>query len=479
MNETFLERQYDFTSTYFCAKSGYINIPDLIKIIKNMLGGTSSQITIPIVLSILHRFSSTLFGFLNFFILARVLPKNELGIWSIFLFVVAAFEMSKGSLLKNAHIRLILTSKNKNHSIIAGSSILVNIIFTIFFISLILFFSPNFSKWLNAGNQLSSMLIVYIPGLISMIYFAHYEAVQQSNNNFKNGFTANLIRQLLFFLLLLVHFLKGNSIELITLVYYYTIGNFIGTLIFLILSRKYISYTFQYSLKIIKEILGFGGFMMGGNIITQISTNLDQLLVSRYLSSEYVGHYGIASRVMYAVEIPMNGVSEALFPTFTKASGEGDKQSFNNYLEKSIGSLIAIMLPAILIMVCLTDFIIKVIAGKNYTDANQILQIYLLITLINIFKHQSSNTLLSLGKSKLHFTITLIHFAFSIGMIYLGIQEFEFLGPAYAKLLLSLASLVMWVVFMKSLIGIKISNIFLHMIGFYPTLSKRFIKPSK
>jgi hypothetical protein len=64
-------------------------------------------------------------------------------------------------------------------------------------------------------------------------------------------------------------------------------------------------------------------------------------------------------------------------------------------------------------------------------------------------------------------------------MIYLGIQEFEFLGPAYAKLLLSLASLVMWVVLMKKLIGIKISNIFLHMIEFYPTLSKQFINPSK
>ncbi len=444
-----------------------------------MPGGRSTHITIPIVLSILHRFSSTLFGFLNFFILARVLPKTELGIWSIFLFVVAAFEMSKGSLLKNAHIRLILTSKNKNHSIIAGSSIFVNVIFTILFIALIVLFSPNLSSWLNAGKQLSTMLMLYIPGLISMIYFAHYEAVQQSNNNFKNGFTANLIRQLLFFIFLLVHFIRGNNLELITLVYYYTLGNFIGTFVFFIVSRKYISYTFQFSIKTIKEILSFGGFMMGGNIITQISSNLDQLLVSRYLSTEYVGNYGIASRVMYAVEIPMNGVSEALFPTFTKASGDGDKQSFNNYLEKSIGTLIAIMLPAIIIMVCLTEFIIKIIAGKNYIDANEILQIYLIITLINIFKHQSSNTLLSLGKSKLHFTITIIHFVFSIGMIYLGIKEFEYLGPAYAKFLLSVVSLFMWVILMKKLIGINISNIIKQVIGFYPTLLKLFIKPTK
>lgn len=444
-----------------------------------MQAGSSSHITLPIVLSILHRFSSTLFGFLNFFILARVLPKNELGIWSIFLFVVAAFEMSKGSLLKNAHIRLILISKNKNHSIIAGSSIFVNIIFTTLFITLILLFSPNLSKWLNTGKQLSTMLMLYIPGLISMIYFAHYEAVQQSNNNFKNGFTANLIRHLLFFILLLIHFIRGKNLELFTIVYYYTIGNFIGTLLFFILSRKYISYTFQYSLKTIKEILGFGGFMMGGNIITQISSNLDQLLVSRYLSTEYVGNYGIASRVMYAVEIPMNGVSEALFPTFTKASGDGNKLSFNNYLEKSIGTLIAIMLPTIIIMVSLAEFIIKVIAGINYIDANEILQIYLIITLINIFKHQSSNTLLSLGKSKLHFIITIIHFVFSIGMIYLGIKEFEYLGPAYAKFLLSVVSLFMWVVLMKKLIGINLSNIIKQIIGFYPTLFMLFIKPSK
>jgi lipopolysaccharide exporter len=217
---------------------------------------------------------------------------------------------------------------------------------------------------------------------------------------------------------------------------------------------------------------------MGGNIITQISSNLDQLLVSRYLSSDFVGYYGIASRVMYTVEIPMNGVSEALFPTFTKASGDGDQQSFNNYLEKSIGSLIAIMLPAIVIMVCLTDFIIKIIAGNNYLDGNDILQIYLVITLINIFKHQSSNTLLSLGKSKLHFTITVCHFILFISLIYVGIIEFDYLGPAYAKLLLSIISLFVWVYLMKRLIGISISNIFRHIIEFYPALFKLLFKPS-
>ena len=127
-------------------------------------------------------------------------------------------------------------------------------------------------------------------------------------------------------------------------------------------------------------------------------------------------------------------------------------------------------------MVCLTEFIIKIIAGNNYIDANEILKIYLIITLINIFKHQSSNTLLSLGKSKLHFTITVIHFILFIGLIYLGIIEFEYLGPAYAKLLLSIISLFVWVYIMKKLIGISIINIFRHIIGFYPALFKLIFK---
>jgi hypothetical protein len=64
-------------------------------------------------------------------------------------------------------------------------------------------------------------------------------------------------------------------------------------------------------------------------------------------------------------------------------------------------------------------------------------------------------------------------------MIYLGIKEFEYLGPAYAKFLLSVVSLFMWVVLMKKLIGINLSNIIKQIIGFYPTLFMLFIKPSK
>ncbi len=438
--------------------------------------GPTSNIVLPIILSTLHKFSSTVFGFLNFFILARLLTKFDLGIWSIFLFVIAAFELSKGSLIKNAHIRLIINAEKDKYNQITGSSILVNLGFTLVFALVILLLGPFFSNWLNLGNRLYELLYLYVPGLCIMIFFSHYEAVQQSHHNFKNGFTANMIRQGSFFLFLLYHFITKSNIDLIDLVKYYSIGNAAGVLVLFYLTRQKLVYNFHYSITIIKEIFSYGTYMLGGNIITQISSNIDQLLLSRLLSANYIGYYGIASRVMYAVDIPMNGASEAMFPSFTKVSSEKDKSQFNIYLEKITGSLFALMLPICILLICSSKLIIEIIAGSDYIDGAPILELYVLISFINIFRHQSSNTLLSLGKSKMHFIITLLQFIATVVLMYVGINYFDYLGAAYARLFLALVSLVVWVLIMKRLTNINISNILSYFLNFYPTLIKKALK---
>ncbi|MEY3085272.1 MAG: hypothetical protein RL037_1452 [Bacteroidota bacterium] len=440
-----------------------------------MLRGNTSNIIIPITLSTLHKFSSTVFGFLNFFILARILTKFELGVWSIFLFIIAAFELSKGSLIKNAHIRLIINSNQKDYNFISGSSIMVNGIFTLVFILLVLACGPFFSNWLHLDNQLYQLLLYYIPGIIIMVYFSHYEAVQQSFQNFKPCFTANLIRQGVFFLFLLYHFITNEKVDLPLLVKYITLGNVLSLITLFYLTKKHLSFHFHYTYKIVREILSYGSYMLGGNIVNQISSNLDQLLLSRFLSADFIGYYGIASRVMYAVDIPMNGVSEAMFPSFTKASAEKDKNQFNTYLEKAIGSLLAIMIPISIILIVFSSTVIQIVAGSSFLDAQMVLQIYVLITIINIFKHQSSNTLLSLGKSRLHFWITSVQFAFTILLMYVGISYFDYLGPAYARLLIALLSLIVWIFIMKRLTNIDISNILKYLLNFYPALINKML----
>ncbi|MEY3067894.1 MAG: hypothetical protein RLZ27_335, partial [Pseudomonadota bacterium] len=119
--------------------------------------------------------------------------------------------------------------------------------------------------------------------------------------------------------------------------------------------------------------------------------------------------------------------------------------------------------------------VIQIVAGSSFLDAQMVLQIYVLITIINIFKHQSSNTLLSLGKSRLHFWITTIQFAITILLMYVGISYFDYLGPAYARLLIALLSLIVWIFIMKRLTNIDISNILKYLLNFYPALINKML----
>jgi uncharacterized membrane protein len=54
--------------------------------------------------------------------------------------------------------------------------------------------------------------------------------------------------------------------------------------------------------------------------------------------------------------------------------------------------------------------------------------------------------------------------------MYIGIGYFDYLGPAYARLLIALLSLIVWIFIMKRLTKIKVSNILKYLLNFYPAL---------
>ncbi|MES2881068.1 MAG: hypothetical protein V4676_02890, partial [Bacteroidota bacterium] len=160
----------------------------------------------------LQRFSVTLFGFINFILLVNesvgslALTKEQVGIWALFLTITAIFEATKSGLLKNAHIRYVTASTNANDKIeVASTSLLLNAAISAVFIVVVLIFGNWISHQLNTGQELFNTLKWFIPGLIAMVFFSHFEAVQQSNLDFKGVFAGYFSRQLLFFFFLFAH----------------------------------------------------------------------------------------------------------------------------------------------------------------------------------------------------------------------------------------------------------------------------------
>src|ERR1700753_2995924 len=223
---------------------------------------------------ILQRFSLSFFGLVNLMILVRSLSdkndKSRYGIFAIFLTTITIFEATKSGLLKNAHIKFVSSdTESIEKTSIASSSLVINILINIFFVIVILFFSTALSDLLHTGPELVTMLKWYIPGLLCMALFSHFEAVQQSHFDFKGNFFGYFVRQGAFVAIMGFHYIAHIPFSLAHLAIYQSISIFLGTFVIYLFSRKYLLYRFDPKLIWIKKITGYGGYIFGSGLISQ------------------------------------------------------------------------------------------------------------------------------------------------------------------------------------------------------------------
>ena len=401
-----------------------------------------------------------------------------MGIWAIFMVIITVYELSKNGLLKSAHIRFVSTSKDENEKKkIAWSSLVINLSIALLLILFILIFSRNLSGWLNTGEELSNLLIFFIPGICIMVFYSHYEAVQQSYLDFKSLFYGNIVRQSSFFFAILYDHLTNTEVTLNTILLYHTISILLGGITLFIVGYKYLSFKIEPSFAWIKEIIKYGKYILGSSIISNIYSNIDQLMTSKFLSPVIVSYYSTATRISGIIDIPINSAADVLFPKMAQASTNEDSNKVKYFLEKTIALLLCLIIPTTIFIIIFSKLIVQIIAGSMYTEASFILQIYVIRMTIGIFQHQSANTLISIGKSKLHFLLNSIGFVLKIIITYFCLKYFGFYGAAIGSLIMPSLNFVLWAIVMKKQIDVNFKNIYRYMLDFYKDLISK-IKPA-
>ncbi len=412
------------------------------------------------LLSTIQRFSHTIFNFLNFMILARHLSKKEIGIWALFTIIITTFEFSKGSLLKAAHIRLVTSSHNEEEkNKISWSSLAMNSLMSILFMLFIIVFSNKISSWLNTDSELSNLFYLYIPGLISMIFLSHYEAVLISYLNFKGLLIGTLARLITFSGPILLYFLLHKELSLETLMILNIISIIIGTFTLFIICYKYLTFSIQTNKTSIKKILKFGTFVFGTGVISNIASNIDQLLTSNYLNPISVSYYNTASRLNGFVEIPSYAAADVLFPKFSQLSAEENQDKINSIFEKSIALLLSLMIPIAICLIIFSKFLILIIAGASFESANTILKIYIICSVIGIIQNQSANMLTSIGRAKTCFYTNTTSIIIKIIIAYIFLSYFGFYGAALATIVMTIINFTIWYFIMKRYTNINFFHI--------------------
>jgi O-antigen/teichoic acid export membrane protein len=422
---------------------------------------------------LLQRFSITLFALANFVILIRHLQKPEMGVWALFLVVTTLFETAKSNLLKNAHIKFV-GSSGEEKTAVASSSLLLNASLNFLFILFLFLFSGELSHLLGAGIELEKMLKWFIPGMFFMIFFSHFEAVSQSHLDFKSPFAGNFSRQMVFFLMISIQAILKIPFSLIQIVMYQSISIGVGALVIYFFSRKHLLYIFNPSVRWIKELLGFGGYIFGIAITSNLFANLDQLMIGKFTSrlgtnysQSMVANYNAATRVSTWVDVPSYSAAEILLPKVSQVDISKGYHQVTYMYERMVAVLLSFTVPIALFIFFFPKWVISVIAGAQYADAAFILQMYMLSALVKPIQNQAANIFLYIGKARLCFFLNLLFLGINSGLNYLCFLQFGPYGAAIGNVIGCVLGTLVWYSILQRSIEVRYINIGRYIVDTY------------
>jgi len=418
------------------------------------------------IYTILQRITSLVTGFGSFYLLVRILTKSEMGVWALFLTVTALVEVARNGLVQNSLIKYLSNANDEEYPKIFAASLSLNIVTTIFS-ALLLFIFSKYLAGIWSAPQIELMFYLYIITTLLLIPFSQFNFVQQANLDFKGIFYSNLIRQGVFFGAIVYYYIYHAKFTLSDLVWLQTIGAFLGSIVSYIYVRKYFRMVFALEFEWMKKLFNYGKYVFGTNISSMVFTSIDQLMLGILLPTSAVAVFNAANRVTNFVEVPLSSVASIVFPQSAKRMAVEGTEAITYLYERSVGLLVAMILPVALVCLVFSKSIITIIAGRNYLEAVPILQIIVLVTLLQPYARQFGVVMDSIGKPKTNFYLLVFMALVNIGSNYFFISTFGLIGAAFGTFSALIIFIIISQRILKKEIGAKTHHTFIYAYTFY------------
>jgi O-antigen/teichoic acid export membrane protein len=227
--------------------------------------------------------------------------------------------------------------------------------------------------------------------------------------------------------------------------------------------------------KRVKELFNYGKYSFGTSLGAMVFGSIDQWMLGALHSPSAAGAYNIAIRITNLVEVPTGTVARIVFPQSAKRMETEGKAGIKYLYEKSVGTILALLIPGLLFLFIFSDYVVDFLAGEKYDDAVPILHVTILFCLFVPFARQFGTIMDSIGKPKLNFTLTIIMAAVNVAMNFIFIRWLGVIGAAYATLTSYAVGFVIGQSILRKQLDVNFLNAFVYAVKFYPEFfSKHF-----
>lgn len=225
-----------------------------------------------------------------------------------------------------------------------------------------------------------------------------------------------------------------------------------------------ISYFFaRHSLRLLfdwqyyKPLFSFGSKISLINFMDFLGSDLDALLIGRFLGETSLGLYNRAFiLIRQPVGLLVGTVSRVLFPAFSRIQTELTRLK-NAYLF-SVSSIVIIVWPICCGISIASEQIVYLMLGNQWATAVPILQILALTTPFRVLMHFSGVVCDATGTLKWKAILHFLYFVL-LGLFFFMLMDFGIIGFAYAVLLAAICKNIGYYLITRTLLHLTVGEL--------------------
>lgn len=378
--------------------------------------------------TILQRLIVILFGFGSYFFLTRYFTVEKFGVWALFILITSLVEMARTSFIQNAFIKFYRETDIDTDALFY-SSLLLNLLSTLFFILALVIAIPFLESYWNT-TDIGPMILWYCAASFVLAFFLQMNFLEQANQRFKGVFWGNVARQGTLFISILVCFLFFPGLSLTFFSFLYFCATTLGLVVSFIVTRKYLPKHFKIRFDYVNKLIRFGGYILGTGISSSLGKYFDQFILGS-INLGAVAIFNASVRIINMAEIPVLSIASISYPKLANISQENYTNELARMYEKTVAAALAIVIPGILIVLIVPEFILTLTAGSKYADGANTLRILASCFILYPFNVQFGNICEVLNKPYIGFIVNLITNLLSLSLNLYFIKIYGATGAAY------------------------------------------------
>lgn len=193
--------------------------------------------------------------------------------------------------------------------------------------------------------------------------------------------------------------------------------------------------SFCFSRETLRELSGFGKYMMAATVLQEIAKNLQGVIVGKKFSAAQMGYYSQASKLDQVASYSLSqAIVQALFPVFSTL--QDDLTTLGNILATNVRVISFMVFPLEAMLIFIASPLIGFLYGSNWLPCAPYFQILCLSGLFVCLQNVNYYAVAAVGKSKSLFYWSFYKWGFLIAAMLVG-MNFGITGILWAMLLSS------------------------------------------